>query len=212
MGGNVDEHGNRRAGSSLPGIHPGVLGKTLPLALCALVALGGCGGGAPRQDADEPRGEWSVDVVEASFPRSQRVSEQTRMTIRVRNEERSRAIPNLAVTVEGFGERSAQVGLSDPNRPVWILDRPPVGGTTAYTNTWALGRVPPGGEREFSWRVTPVKPGRRTLRYRVSAGLDGKAVAKLEGGGTPAGTFRVDISGEPSQSRVDPETGAVVRE
>jgi len=180
--------------------------------LCAAPAAGCGGGGGERQDADEPRGEWNVDVVEASFPRSQRVSRQERLTIRVRNEERSRAIPNLAVTVEGFGERSEQAGLSDPNRPVWILDRPPTGGTTAYTNTWALGRVPPGAEREFTWRLTPVRAGRRTVRYRISAGLDGKAVARLEGGGSPTGRFRVSISDDPSQSRVDPETGAVVRE
>ncbi len=184
--------------------------KTTPLLLAVLVA--GCGGDSARQDADEPTGRWNVDVEEASFPRAQRVSRQETLRIVVRNEEASRAIPNLAVTVEGFGKRSTQPGLSDAGRPVWIIDRAPAGGTTAYTNTWALGRLAPGAEREFVWRVTPVEAGRRTVRYRVAAGLDGKAVAQLQGGGMPAGRFSVNVSDEPGQSRVDPETGDVIRE
>jgi hypothetical protein len=183
--------------------------RGFPLLLAALVA--GCGGDAARQDADEPTGRWTVDVEEASFPRAQHVSRAATLRIRVRNEE-DRAIPNVAVTVEGFGGRSTQSGLSDANRPVFIVDRAPTGGTTAYTNTWALGRVPRGGEREFVWRVTPVEAGRHEVRYRVAAGLDGKAVAQLPGGRAPAGRFRVTVSGAPADARVDPETGDVIRE
>jgi hypothetical protein len=49
------------------------------------------------------------------------------------------------------------------------------------------------------------------LSWRVSAGLDGKAKAKLPSGGVPQGTFAVNVSREPSQARVDPDSGEVVR-
>ena len=187
--------------------------RGFPLLLAALVA--GCGGDAARQDADEPTGRWTVDVEEASFPRAQHVSRAATLRIRVRNEE-DRAIPNVAVTVEGLGGRSTQSGLSDANRPVFIIDRAPTGGTTAYTNTWALGRIPPGETKTFEWKVTPVKASPEgkpfDVKWRVAAGLDGKAVARLAGGGTPQGSFRVNVSREPSQSRVDPDSGDVIRD
>ena len=175
----------------------------------ALAGLSGCGGGE-RQDADEPRGTWRVAVVEARFPERQRIAEAERMTIRIRNEE-DRTIPNLAVTVEGFTAEEAPTGLADPTRPVWIVDAEPSGGTTAYRNTWALGPVPPGGEREFRWRVTPVVSGEREVSFRVSAGLDGRAQARTTDGDVPAGRFDVRVMREPGRSRVDPETGEVVR-
>src|SRR5688572_24819946 len=124
-------------------------GRTIALAGCLLAA--GCGGGgSERQGADEPSGTWRVEVVDAEFPKSQKLAAATEMRIRVRNRE-DRAIPNVALTVEGFSRRSEQAGLADPNRPVWIVDDAPRGGVTAYTNTWALGRVPAGGTKTFVW-------------------------------------------------------------
>ena len=178
------------------------------MVLSALLAVG-CGGGGERQDEDEPTGEWTVDVVEADFPEQQRLAEQAELRLRVRNADSS-PIPNVAVTVNGFSARSEQPGLADPDRPVWVIDDGPRGGVTAYTNTWSLGRVSAGQEKEFVWKVTPVKAGNYEVRYRVSAGLDGKAKAVLAGGEQPSGTFNVQISREPDQSRVDPETGDVV--
>src|SRR5687768_4236432 len=122
-------------------------------AVCA-VAVAGCGGGE-RQDADEPSGEWVVEVVDAEFPRAQRLARQETMRIRVRNTEQ-RELPNISLTVDGLTRRSEQAGLADPNRPVWIVDDGPRGGVTAYTNTWALGRIPAGGTKTFKFRVTPV--------------------------------------------------------
>ncbi len=181
----------------------------------ATVGAAGCGGGeSQRQDADEPRGTWTVDVVDAEFPSSQQLAKQETMTIRVRNDD-DRAVPNVAVTVEGFGRRSDQAGLADPTRPVWILDDGPRGGTTAYTNTWALGRMAPGATKTFEWRASPVvatpagKPFE--LKWRGSAGLDGKAKARLPEGGAPSGTFAVNVTREPSQARVDPDSGEVIR-
>jgi hypothetical protein len=171
-------------------------------------AVAGCGGG--RQDANEPSGTFTMHVVKASFPSSQSLAEQQALTIAVKNTD-SRAIPDLAVTVDSFSTRSQQPGLADPNRAVWIVDVAPAGGTTAYTNTWALGSVPPGATRTFTWKVTAVQPGTHTIKYRVAAGLNGKARAKVDGQDHYQGTFTVDISGKPAQSTVDPNTGKVIR-
>jgi len=176
---------------------------------CAL-AVAGCGGDEKRQDADEPEGEWVVEVVDAEFPRAQQISRQETMRIAVRNAD-ERAVPNVALTVDGFSRRSEQPGLADPSRPVWIVDDGPRGGVTAYTNTWALGTIPPGQTKTFEWKVTPVRVGSHQIRYRVAAGLDGNAKAKLAGGNRPEGSFTVRVSREPAQSRVDPDTGEVVR-
>ena len=179
---------------------------------CAVVALlaSGCGGGGERQDEDEPSGDYSVEVVEASFPSQQRLAEKVALRLRVRNAD-SKTIPNLAVTVEGFSQRSRQPGLADPNRPVWVIDDGPRGGVTAYTNTWSLGKVRAGETKEFVWEVTPVKAGDYEVSYRVAAGLDGKAKAVLAGGDRPAGNFRVSVAREPDDARVDPDTGRVIR-
>ncbi|MDQ3740923.1 MAG: hypothetical protein M3320_06555 [Actinomycetota bacterium] len=188
----------------------GLRGSAPLCALAALAALAsGCGGGGERQDEDEPKGNFAVDVLDASFPRSQRLAEQTELRVRVRNAG-SKTIPNLAVTVDGFARRSEQQGLADPSRPVWIIDEGPRGGVTAYTNTWALGKVAAGKTEEFVWKVTPVRAGRYEVKWRVAAGLDGKAKATVAGGDRPAGSFTVNVSREPDQSRVDPDTGNVV--
>ena len=175
----------------------------------AVLAFAGCGGGGERQDADEPSGNFSVDIESATFPEQQKLAERVALRLRVRNTD-SKTIPNLAVTVDGFSRRSEQPGLADPSRPVWIIDDGPRGGTTAYTNTWALGRVRAGETKEFVWEVTPVKAGRYEVKYRVAAGLDGKAKAVAAGGEQPSGAFNVEVAREPDDARVDPETGEVI--
>jgi hypothetical protein len=176
----------------------------------AAVAVAGCGGGE-RQDADEPSGTFQVDVVRASFPTKQHLAQPERFVIAVRNTG-DQAVPNVAVTVSSFAERSEQAGLADPERAVWIIDSSPSGGQTAYTNTWALGRLPPGQTRRFVWRVTAVKAGTHTVKWQVAAGLNGKAKATLAGNRAPAGSVTVDVSAKPAQAHVDPKTGKVVRD
>jgi hypothetical protein len=178
-----------------------------PPALLMLLATG-CGGGT-RQDAGEHAGTYRVEVVRASFPRRQSLAEPAVLRLTVRNAGRQ-AVPDVAVTVDSFASTSQQEGLADPQRPVWIVDDGPLGGDTAYLNTWAAGRLPAGATRTFRWHVTAMKAGRHTVSYRVAAGLNGKAKAELPGGGVPQGSFTVAVSARPAQARVDPATGAVI--
>jgi hypothetical protein len=196
----------------------------------AAVLATGCGG-QDKQDADEPEGNFTVAVTRAEFPEQQRIARQARMTIVVRNTGAKR-IPNVSITlypggqpttggsssgsgaqgqgVDAFGFRTTQPGVSDPARPVWIVDRGPKqrlregpgGAVTAYVNTWALGPLAPGKTRTFTWDVTPVKPGVRKIGWRVNAGLDGKAKAKLSDGSIPRGTFETVIRGDPAEAVV----------
>ena len=193
--------------------------RTRPLAvlLCGALALAGCGGGE-RQDEDEPEGEFRVEVVEASFPERQTMAQETTMRIRVRNAD-DRTVPNVAVTVEtepgkgggapaSFSQAMDDSRLADRNRPVWIVDEGPKGGTSAYANTWSLGRLAPNQTKDFEWKLTAVEPGRYKIGYRVSPGLDGKA--RLAKGGRTSGSFDVTISDEPIPARVN-DDGEVVR-
>ena len=188
----------------------------LPL-LAALVALSGCGGGE-AQDANETEGTFRLEVADATFPAKQGVAEQTTMRIRVRNPEQ-RTVPNVAVTVEtkgasaedgvtAFGQKSDDARLADDSRPVWILDQEPVGGTSAYANTWTLGPLKGGETKSFEWKLTAVEPGSYSLAYRVAPGLDGKA--KLAEDSKATGTFDVTVRDEPVPARVNSK-GEVVR-
>jgi hypothetical protein len=178
------------------------------LAALAVPGVAACGGGA-RQDAAEPSKTYRMAIVRSSFPARQRLAAPARLVVVVRNTGRA-TVPNVAVTVESFSARSERSDLADAQRPVWVIDRPPAGSTTAYTNTWALGRLPAGATKRFVWRVTPVQTGTHRLRYRVAAGLAGRAKAVLADNRAPERELTVQISSRPAPARVDPETGAVV--
>jgi len=183
----------------------------------ACLALAGCG--SDRQDADEPEGEFALEVVEATFPARQTTAQHATMRIAVRNID-DRNLPNLAVTIDteaegggdpagAFAMSSTDPRLADPERPVWIVDRGPSGGDNAASNTWAVGPVFPGQTREIEWRLTAVRPGNYTVNYTVSPGLHGKAVPA--NGQDTTGSFEVEISDEPVPARVNGK-GEVVRE
>lgn len=174
----------------------------------AALALAGCGD--ERQDANEPAGTYTVEIVDAKFPAKQQLAQRSTLTLAVRNAS-PKPLPNVAVTVDSFARDREQPGLADPSRPVWILDAGPRGGDSAYVNTWQLGALAPGQTRTFSWRVTAVAPGVHTVKYKVAAGLDGRAKAQLASGRAPEGSFTVRITDKPSQARVD-SNGDVVRE
>jgi hypothetical protein len=180
--------------------------------------IAGCGGGE-RQDANEPSGTFKVDVLHAGFTQHQRLSQAATMRIVVRNAD-TKTIPNVAVTITsddsdgsggaGFTTRSTADGLADPTRQLWIVDKGPVGGDTAYLTTWALGPLPAGKTRAFVWHVTPVVAGTHTLRWQVVAGLNGKAIARTVKGQAAAGTFKRSVARTPPPLTVDPKTGDIV--
>jgi hypothetical protein len=183
----------------------------------AAVLVAGCGSG-PRQDAGEPGGSYRLEVTGARFPASQSIAQNARMIVRVHNADR-KAAPNVAVTVEtdpsqsgggmvAFGQRVADDRLSDPERPVWIVNQGPKGGDSAATNTWALGRLGAGQTKTFIWKVTAVQAGDYTIRYRIAPGITGKA--KLAAGGHTDGLFKVRIDDKPVPARVD-DNGNIVR-
>src|SRR5438094_249473 len=102
--------------------------------VAACLVLAACGGNA-RQDASEPKGKFSVEVTNASFPTSQNLSQHTHLVIQVHNAD-SRTIPNLAVTItdgdpslgttaQAFGTLLNMPDLASKSRPVWIVDRAP---------------------------------------------------------------------------------------
>src|SRR6185295_14711551 len=134
----------------------------------------GCGGGE-SQGADEPRGEFRVEVVRASFPRVQHIAENVEFRLRVRNAESEQALPTVAVTIEtaprgggrdaaiSFGQQERGADLASAGRPVWVLDEGPKGGDTAYDNTWSAGQLFPGQERELTWSMVAVKAGTYTI-------------------------------------------------
>jgi hypothetical protein len=172
----------------------------------AVLALGACGG-QKRQDADEPKGDFKVDIVRATFPHAQSLAKRSNIVITVKNAGQ-KTVPDVAVTLRGLDYRSRQEGVADPTRPRFVVnglpkkiggfaeaqedtprakvegavsnspeDQRPRGGETAYVDTWALGPLKPGQQITFHWGVTAVKAGPYRLRYTVAAGLNGKARA-----------------------------------
>jgi hypothetical protein len=189
---------------------------SIAAAIATVLLASGCG--SPRQDADEPKGSYQLEIADAKFPATQSIAQSATMSIRVRNAD-TKAAPNVAVTVEtdpgkpgdgtaAFGQRKDDPRLSDPERPIWVVDTGPAGGDSAATNTWALGRLKAGQTKEFRWKVTAVEPGSYTIKYRISPGLSGRA--RLARGGRTNGSFRVQIQDKPVPARVD-DNGKVVR-
>jgi hypothetical protein len=199
--------------------------RTGPLACaCAALALGlGACGGGERQDENEPEGQFKVEVVNANFPEQQKLAKRSELEITVRNAGRE-AVPNIAVTVDGFDVRLKDPDLADPARPVFVINgqpkrigdfaeskqQAPEGGDTAYVNTWALGQLQPGEEKTFRWSVTAVRAGDYRLEYKVAAGLDGKAKAVDDSGNPPTGIFVGTVEDEPPDTRVAEDGKTVV--
>jgi hypothetical protein len=182
------------------GLERKLLGGALALLVAAPIGLSACGGGE-RQDANEPNGTWKVRVTDASFPGRQRLADRVQLRITVKNED-TRAIPNLAVTVDGFNMRKDSPDLSERSRPVWVVDQGPINSTTAFTNTWAVGAVPAGQTRTLVWKVAAVRAGTYSLRWRVAAGPNGKAKA-AEDGQPPSGQFIARVSDKPHPVKID---------
>jgi hypothetical protein len=197
--------------------------RALGVATLCLLAVAGCGGGE-RQDENEPEGNFAVEVVDAKFPEDQKLAKSSDLVVTVRNAGDD-TIPNIAMTVDGFDERKLDPDLADPNRPVFALngvqveiagfpeakDAAPRGCDTAYVNTWACGPLRPNQQKTFRWSVTAVQAGNFNVRWRVAAGLDGKAKAVAVGGGpAPRGRFSGTISNEAPDVRVADDGKTIV--
>jgi hypothetical protein len=193
--------------------------------LVCLIAAVGCGG-AERQDEDEPEGNFAVEVVSSSFPKKQKLAQSSNLVITVRNAG-DEAVPNVAVTLSGLDFRSTQPDVAESSRPQFAVngipreiggfpeakDATPLGCDTAYVNTWACGRLKPGDERTFVWKVTAVKAGPYKLSWRVAAGLNGKAKAVAAGGGAaPSGTFTGAVSDAAPKVRIADDGKTVIDE
>ena len=202
------------------------LGAALALAaaLGASALAAGCGGGSPAT-AGEPSKTFDIEIVRASFAAKQSIAKHERVLMTVRNRS-SEAIPNLVATVDSFNYSSNYPELSAKQRPIWVIERGPGtparspvetqevsipgGGQTAYVNTWALGVLPAHQTETFFWVVVPVKAGAYTVHYAFTAGLAGKAKARLVAGGPAVGHFHVVVAPKPPETHVDPKTGQVV--
>ncbi len=196
------------------------------VALAGLVFLAGCGGGE-RQDANEPEGNYAVEVTRLSFPKQQRLAQVSELVVGVRNAG-DETIPNVAVTVHGFNYDAASgegARLSDPSRPRFavngvnvdiggfpeVKDATPKGCDTAYVDTWACGPLKPGREKTFRWSVTAVKAGPFELDWRVAAGLTGRARAvSVSGGEAVGGTVTGNVTREAPQVKVGEDGKTVV--
>jgi len=199
--------------------------RRLHSALACACALGlvACGGGE-RQDENEPEGNYQVEVVDAKFPSKQKLAKRSNLVITVKNAETRKTIPNIAVTLRGLDVKLDNDALADPKRPVFVIngvpkdigtfpeskEAAPEGGETAFVDTWALGPLKAGDEKTFKWSVTAVRPGKYELKYRVAAGLDGKAKAVGANGGATSGLFIGTVNDEPPDTRVADDGKTVV--
>jgi hypothetical protein len=187
------------------------------LVLLVAVVLAGCG--ASPLGSDEPQGEFRVEIERAAFPRVQHIAESVELKLRVHNAEAQDSLRNVAVTVEtepeirgdapvAFGRQKRGADLASAARPIWVLDKGPAGGDTAYVNTWIAGDLRPAETKELTWKLVAARAGTYTLRYRVAPGLSGRG--RPAAGTRSSGEIRVRIIDAPVPARVG-EDGKVER-
>lgn len=175
------------------------------------LAAAGCGGGQ-RQDAnDGGRGPYVIDLERAQFPARQRLARRCTFVITVRNAGEA-TIPNLAVTLRGFTRRTSSPRATTPSVSLWTIDRSPHGRNTAIEDTWAAGALAPGKRASLRWQVTPIVAGTHVLSYSIASSLQGSGRMQRAGGGAPRGALTVRVDGKPPSTRVDPQSGRVVRD
>jgi hypothetical protein len=177
---------------------------------------------------------FKVAVPIASFAARQSLAAREPFVIAVRNTG-NRALPNVAVTicnstcsyrarrgqgttVQAFSYAIDQApNLASASRPIWIvLQAPgpcgyscrnlgPGAAVTAYSNTWALGRLAPGHTARFVWTVTPVKAGHFVVAWEVAAALSGENQTVLASGRPARGKLTVNVSTRPPHYVVQPD-------
>jgi len=188
------------------------------------VLLAACGASSDK----EPAGHYEVGVSAASFPSLQRLGQTSLLKLSFENEG-EKGLPNLVVsfTLAGkpgatsslpFGIHERQAGLANPTRPVWVLAEhfPKLAGssekggaTTSDPKTFSFGPLKAGQTRSAVWKLSAVRQGRYTLRYRVGAGLGSEVEAKTASGVAPGGTFVAEISAQTPNTEVT-DSGEIV--
>jgi hypothetical protein len=201
--------------------------------LAALVAatatsVAACGGDSSSSDSNEPEGTYRVEVTQASFPARQRLGETYLMKLGVRNTGR-KTVPSLTVTVSVVGKegrnstlpfaiRDPQLGLAQPDRPVWVLaehypkragSSEPGGAGTSNPKTFDFGPLKAGATVDVVWKLSAVRSGRHSLAYSIDAGIGGGAKAETTGGVQPGGSFSARISSAALEKEVT-DSGEVV--
>lgn len=197
----------------MPGIWSHRQVSTLALATGLVVVISGCGGDDPKIEDASGGKDFRVSA-RASFDQQQDLARTRTLKITVRNEEEHRTLPDVAVVLKGLQRRIPEADngagrVADPRRPIWVLDEPPAGGQTAYVDTWALGKLGPGEEKTFRWRLTPTVAGTHKVTWRVAAALDENGPVQAFGG-KDAGSFTVRVRDTPAATTIDPDTGRVV--
>jgi hypothetical protein len=200
-----------------------------PVCLAA-IAVTGCGSGS-RQDANEPKGDFPVQVLSASFPAAQRLATTSNLVVVVRNPG-PKEIPIVSVTVKcpasavgGFAYRTTFKGVADAARPRFVIntiptrtprqyDRgrlDPLERSSSYVDTYPLGPLAAGRTATFRWNVTAARSGPYRICYRVNAGLNGKAKAvPAQSGGPVDGQFVGVIAEKPPQAHIGADGRTVV--
>jgi hypothetical protein len=206
----------------------GAVAVAVAVAVLSLSAAA-CGdddSGTSAADGDARR-DYEVKLVGAKFPTSQKLGQTTLLELGVRNTG-DETIPTLTVTIsvggeEGqasslpFGIRSPEPGLSQPDRPVWVLsekyprlaDSPklPAGAENASRKTFFFGPLKAGEATEAVWKLSATRTGTYRLLYAIGAGEGVKV--ETAAGAEPEGSFTVRIGARPPETIVT-DSGEVV--
>lgn len=198
------------------------------------LSLGACGdddSSSSSSAAKEDAGPFEVKVVRAEFPTKQRLGETSLLRIGVRNTGEE-TVPGLTVTVSVGGEagqasslpfavRSAEPGLAQPDRPVWVLaEKYPrlagnprsgesAGAESAIRKTFDFGPLKRDKTIEAIWKLTASRTGTYRLLYGIGAGLTGEVRAETAEGVEPGGSFATRITEVPPDTIVT-DSGEVV--
>jgi hypothetical protein len=207
----------------------------------AAVFAVGCGSG-DRQDADEPKGSFPVQVVSATFPAKQKLAKNSKMEIVVRNAG-NKEVPNISVTVEcpggpapksqgsgadqgdGFNYRTSFPGVADPSRPQFVVNTIP----TRTPRNYDRGRLDPLERSSAYVNTFPLGPlavsREAKFMWDVTAVKSGpyrvcwKVNAGLDGkakavaqGGPIQGEFKGTIADKAPQAKIAADGHTVVEE
>lgn len=205
------------------------IGAAAAAAAVLSLSAAACGdddGSSSSSGSSEATGRYEVKVVDAKFPTRQRLGQTTLLRLGVRNTG-ERTVPSLTVSISvggedgqgsslPFGIRSSEPGLSQPDRPVWVLSEKypkldgseeSAGAENASRKTFVFGPLKRGETSAAVWKLSATRTGTYRLLYAIGAG--GAAKAETANGEKPGGSFTVKITEVPPETIVT-DSGEVV--